>query len=112
MVIAGTDAEALQLARRAYARWWSGFIYLWKMRGIKPPFTTYVEDFDEVLKNGQAIVGAPDTVRRIIAAQVSEAGLNYMLLRFAFGDLTLEESMRSIKLFAERVQPALEEVPA
>ena len=28
------------------------------------------------------------------------------------GDLTLEESMCSIDLFAERVQPALEEVPA
>jgi alkanesulfonate monooxygenase SsuD/methylene tetrahydromethanopterin reductase-like flavin-dependent oxidoreductase (luciferase family) len=79
---------------------------------MKPVFTTYTEDFDAVLKNGQAIVGSPDTVREMLAAQASEAGLNYFLLRFAFGDLTLDESMRSIKLFAERVQPALEEVPA
>ena len=41
-----------------------------------------------------------------------EAGLNYFLLRFAFGDLTLEESMHSVNLFASHVQPALEEVPA
>ena len=112
VVIADTDAEALALARRAYARWWEGFIYLWRARGMKPVFTTYTEDFDAVLKNGQAIVGSPDTVREMLAAQASEAGLNYFLLRFAFGDLTLDESMRSIKLFAERVQPALEEVPA
>jgi alkanesulfonate monooxygenase SsuD/methylene tetrahydromethanopterin reductase-like flavin-dependent oxidoreductase (luciferase family) len=111
VVIADTDAEALALARRAYARWWDGFIYLWRMRGMKPVFTTYTEDFDAVLRNGQAIVGSPDTVREMLAAQASEAGLNYFLLRFAFGDLTLDESMRSIKLFAERVQPALEEVP-
>jgi alkanesulfonate monooxygenase SsuD/methylene tetrahydromethanopterin reductase-like flavin-dependent oxidoreductase (luciferase family) len=79
---------------------------------MKPPFTTYTEDFDAVLKNGQAVVGSPQTVRETIAAQVKEAGLNYFLLRFAFGDLTLEESMRSVSLFASHVQPALEEVPA
>jgi alkanesulfonate monooxygenase SsuD/methylene tetrahydromethanopterin reductase-like flavin-dependent oxidoreductase (luciferase family) len=112
VVIADTDAEAMKLARRAYARWWESFNYLWALRGQKPPFTTYTADFDAVLANGQAIVGAPDTVRETIASQVKEAGLNYMLLRFAFGDLALEESMHSIKLFAERVQPALEEVPA
>ncbi len=112
VVIADTDAEALTLARRAYARWWEGFIYLWRSRGMKPVFTTYTGDFDAVLANGQAIVGSPDTVRGMLAAQASEAGLNYFLPRFAFGDLTLEESMRSVNLFASRVQPALEEVPA
>jgi len=112
VVIADTDAEAMKLARRAYARWWEGFIYLWRMRGATPPFTTYTEDFDAVLKNGQAIVGSPGTVRETIAAQQKEAGLNYFLLRFAFGDLTLAESMRSVELFAERIQPALGVVPA
>jgi len=112
VVIAGTDAEAMKLARRAYARWWEGFIFLWRRRGLKPPFTTYTEDFDAVLANGQAVVGSPQTVRETIAAQVKDAGLNYFLLRFAFGDLTLEESMHSVNLFANHVQPALEEVPA
>jgi len=112
VVIADTDAEAMKLARRAYARWWEGFIYLWRLRGLKPPFTTFVEDFDTVLKNGQAIVGSPATVRETIAAQAREAGLNYFLLRFAFGDMTLPESMRSVDLFASLVQPALEEIPA
>jgi len=65
-----------------------------------------------VLKNGQAIVGSPDTVRETIAAQAKDAGLNYFLLRFAFGDLSLAESMRSVDLFARHVQPALEEVHA
>ena len=112
VVVAGTDAEALKIARRAYARWWEGFIFLWRLRGVKPPFTTYTEDFDAVLANGQAIAGSPATVRDTIAAQAKEAGLNYFLLRFAFGDLTLQESMRSVELFAKEVQPALEEVPA
>ena len=112
VVIADTDREAMELARRAYARWFESFIFLWRLRGTTPPFTTYTEDFDAVLKNGQAIVGSPDTVREMIASQASGAGLNYFLLRFAFGDLTLEESMRSVELFASRVRPALEEVAA
>ena len=112
VVIADSDAEAMALARRAYARWWEGFIYLWRLRGVKPPFTTYTEDFDAVLANGQAIAGSPATVRDTIAAQAKEAGLNYFLLRFAFGDLTLQESLRSVELFSRHVQPALEEVPA
>lgn len=112
VVIADTDQEAMKLARRAYARWFESFIFLWRLRGATPTFTTYTEDFDAVLKNGQAIVGSPDTVREAIASQVSAAGLNYFLLRFAFGDMTLEESMRSVNLFAGRVQPALEAVAA
>ena len=112
VVIADTDQEAMKLARRAYARWFESFIFLWRLRGATPPFTTYTEDFDAVLKNGQAIVGSPDTVRETIASQGSQAGLNYFLLRFAFGDLTLDESMRSVEYFAKRVQPALEAVPA
>ena len=112
VVIADTDQEAMKLARRAYARWFESFIFLWRLHGTTPPFTTYTEDFDAVLKNGQAIVGSPDTVRETIAAQAKEAGLNYFLLRFAFGDLTLEESMHSVDLFASLVQPALEELPA
>ena len=112
VVIADTDQEAVKLARRAYARWFESFIFLWRLRGATPPFTTYTEDFDAVLKNGQAIVGSPDTVRETIASQAKDAGLNYFLLRFAFGDLTLEESMRSVNLFARSVQPALEELPA
>ncbi len=112
VVIADTDAAAMKLARRAYARWFESFIYLWRLHGQKPPFTTYTEDFDAVLKNGQAIVGSPATVRDTIAAHAAEAGLNYFLLRFAFGDLALEESLRSVELFAAEVQPALEAVPA
>jgi alkanesulfonate monooxygenase SsuD/methylene tetrahydromethanopterin reductase-like flavin-dependent oxidoreductase (luciferase family) len=108
VVIADTDEEAMKLARRAYARWFESFIFLWRLRGVTPPFTTYTGDFDALLKNGQAIVGTPDTVREMIASQASDAGLNYFLLRFAFGDLTLQESMRSLNFFAKRVQPALE----
>ena len=40
-----------------------------------------------------------------LQCQVEEAGVNYMLLDFAFGDLTLEESLRSVDLFSKLVMP-------
>ena len=35
------------------------------------------------------------------------AGINYCLCRLAFGDLSFEESKRSVELFAKEVMPAL-----
>jgi hypothetical protein len=38
---------------------------------------------------------------------VDESGANYVLCRMAFGDLTFEESRRSVELFADQVMPKL-----
>ena len=35
------------------------------------------------------------------------AGINYCICRLAFGDLSFEESKRSVELFAKEVMPAL-----
>ena len=42
-----------------------------------------------------------------LAAQLAETGCNYVVGQFAFGDLTREECLRSIELFASDVMPAL-----
>ena len=88
VVIADTDAEAMKLARRAYARWWESFNYLWALRGQKPPFTTYTADFDAVLAERPGHRRLARHGARNHRRAGREAGLNYMLLRFAFGDLT------------------------
>ena len=36
-----------------------------------------------------------------------QLGVNYVLARFAFGDLSLEESLHSVDLFAKAVMPGL-----
>ncbi len=107
VVIAASDREALDIARRAYARWFASFIKLWREARNEPAFLPYVESFDETVKRGQLIAGSPGAVRAALAAQIAEAGINYPLLRFAFGDLALEESLRSLELFAAEVMPAL-----
>ena len=38
---------------------------------------------------------------------INDAGLNYLLCRFAFGDVTHDEAMQSTKLFASQIIPQL-----
>jgi alkanesulfonate monooxygenase SsuD/methylene tetrahydromethanopterin reductase-like flavin-dependent oxidoreductase (luciferase family) len=108
MVIAPTDAEAIAIARRAYAKWYDSFIWLWKKHNAKPRFALYTEDFDSLMANGQAIAGSPDTVRKAVLRLQEEFGGNYLLCRFAFGDLSFDESLRSAELFAVHVMPAFD----
>jgi alkanesulfonate monooxygenase SsuD/methylene tetrahydromethanopterin reductase-like flavin-dependent oxidoreductase (luciferase family) len=54
---------------------------------------------------GRIITGSPLTVRDEIARQVEETGANYFITRFAFGNLTHEQSCRSLELFVSEVMP-------
>lgn len=108
VVIAETDREAMETGRLAYRRWFENFSHLWRQRGVPlPKNISYSEDFDGIVANGQAIAGSPTTVRDAIARQAAEAGVNYVLMRIAFGDMSLAESMRSVDLFARHVMPEL-----
>ena len=40
---------------------------------------------------------------------MAESGANYLVCRFAFGDLSLSESTRSLELFQRHVMPGLRE---
>ncbi len=113
VVIADSDREAMETGRRAYRRWFENFTNLWRRRNTPlPKNISYSEDFDGVVASGQAIAGSPRTVRDAIARQAAEAGVNYLLMRLAFGDMSLEESLRSVDLFAERVMPEFAAVTA
>jgi alkanesulfonate monooxygenase SsuD/methylene tetrahydromethanopterin reductase-like flavin-dependent oxidoreductase (luciferase family) len=108
IVIADSDDAALAAARRAYARWYASFMKLWIKHGATPPNAPYPETFEALQAMGLGVVGAPDTVRAILTRQIAEAGINYLCCRFAFGDLSLDESMRSLDLFVREVMPALQ----
>jgi hypothetical protein len=46
-------------------------------------------------------------VTEFLQEQVDESASNYLVGQFAFGDLSLEESLRSVELFHKRVMPKL-----
>jgi alkanesulfonate monooxygenase SsuD/methylene tetrahydromethanopterin reductase-like flavin-dependent oxidoreductase (luciferase family) len=109
MVLAENEADALDVGRRAYRRWWQSFMALWHKHGTAPTNVNYPPEIDGQLADGRAVVGTPAKAIDLLRAQLAESGANYLVCRFAFGDLSLSESLRSLDLFQRHVMPALRE---
>jgi len=110
VLVAETDAKAMAIARRAYLRWRSSFTHLFQKFGTQPDSPLRVNAFDDLIKQGQGIAGSPETVKTLLGKQVADSGQNYVVGQFCFGDLTLDEMLRSVELFADQVMPALRAV--
>ena len=106
IVIAENEQEALTAARRAYPIWHKHFYYLYYLRGGKPAHPRPAE-FDKMMERGQAVAGSPDTVTKFLRVELDESATNYLVGQFAFGDLSLAESLRSVELFNRHVMPRL-----
>ena len=106
VVVAETDAQALEIARPAYRRWRESFLKLWLRHGKMPsPHAIFPEEFDEAEATGRAVAGAPGKVRARLQEMAEASGITYLLCRFAFGDIPAEAALRSVALFAAEVMP-------
>jgi alkanesulfonate monooxygenase SsuD/methylene tetrahydromethanopterin reductase-like flavin-dependent oxidoreductase (luciferase family) len=110
IVVAETDAQALALARRAYPRWHRSFTYLHRLHDFSAAHPRPA-DFDGISAIGQGIAGSPHTVAAALREQLAATGSNYCVGQFAFGDLSLADTHRSITLFADEVIPVLQAAP-
>jgi alkanesulfonate monooxygenase SsuD/methylene tetrahydromethanopterin reductase-like flavin-dependent oxidoreductase (luciferase family) len=109
VIMGETDEEALTVARRAYPLWHRHFHHLFRMHGTSPAGGDRPPQFDQIKDGGRGIAGSPATVTRMIKSQMAEAGTNYFVSQFAFGDLTQAEVLRTVDLFAREVMPALKD---
>ncbi|QQS12601.1 MAG: LLM class flavin-dependent oxidoreductase [Rhodospirillales bacterium] len=107
VVVAETDAEARAAAKRAFALWYDALIHLWRKNGVGLPRQLIPAEFEDALAQGYIVAGSAATVRDRMRADNDVAGINYCLCRMAFGDLSFDESARSVELFAREVMPAL-----
>ena len=109
IVVADDDQTARKIAARAYPHWRNSFNYLWKKHAPdakrSPIAAIYPDTFEELQAIGNGCAGSPDTIRRFIAEQAETSAVNYMVCWLAFGDLSLQESMRSTELFGGQVMP-------
>jgi alkanesulfonate monooxygenase SsuD/methylene tetrahydromethanopterin reductase-like flavin-dependent oxidoreductase (luciferase family) len=109
VVCADTDREAMDLGRRAWPHFYKSFMKLWNMHGTQPRYARIPEDFDTLVENGGAIAGSPGTIRERIRHMTEEAGANYFISQFSFGDLTREEVRHSVGIFAREMLAAQRE---
>ena len=107
ILVGDTDKEAQSAAKRAFLLWYDALIHLWRAHGVGLPRQLIPEKFEDALAQGYIIAGSASTVRERLKRDNDVAGINYCLCRLAFGDLSFEESKRSLELFAKEVMPAL-----
>ena len=91
VVLAPDGQEAKAIATRAFPKWEASFWKLWDMRGARPPVPL-----------PEVYAGTPNEVLETLAAHIKDSGATYLLSRFAFGDVSLQEAMRSIELVRAR----------
>ena len=103
--VADTDAQALGVARGAFAGFIANFNHLRILNGDDTGRTDYLADFDGRLADGLHIVGSPETVTRTLKQHLDITGSNYFVGSFFFGTLTEEQTLNSLRLFAEQVMP-------
>ena len=65
-----------------------------------------MSDFDSVKEREMVLAGSPETVRALVKKTVDDTGCNYFCCVFAFGDLSPEQTMRSMRLFVEEIMPS------
>ena len=95
------DRKAQERGMFGFQGFFDKLTYLWRKFDVKHPALS------EVLHGNRdtIIAGTPQTVREELEKQLEETGTNYFVVRFAYGDLTHEESVRSLELFTREVMP-------
>jgi alkanesulfonate monooxygenase SsuD/methylene tetrahydromethanopterin reductase-like flavin-dependent oxidoreductase (luciferase family) len=107
IVVADTDAAALEIAAAAYPRWYDSFHTLFRKYGTGPVYGARPRTFAAAIENGSGIAGSPGTVLRVLEAHARQTDANYLVGQFVFGDMPYADAARSIELFARDVMPQL-----
>ncbi len=107
IVVAESEAQAREIAGRAYRPWRRHMELLWAKYSVPFPLKEALPDeWDALQAHGHAIAGTPGQVRDYVGAVAEAAGASYFVCDFAFGTIAYEEARRSVDLFANQVMPA------
>jgi alkanesulfonate monooxygenase SsuD/methylene tetrahydromethanopterin reductase-like flavin-dependent oxidoreductase (luciferase family) len=102
--VASSDAEAEAIARPAYNEFDRNYV-------IRPGRDEGGEsrrgDYDTAVTWGGIMAGSPDSVRAQVQHFLDESGANYFVGTFAFGGLTTEQVLSSMRLFIDEVMPTV-----
>ncbi|HXA79126.1 MAG TPA: LLM class flavin-dependent oxidoreductase [Candidatus Acidoferrales bacterium] len=99
--VADSDRHAQERGAFGSRKFYESLVYLWRK------FNVSAMSLEEVIRSAEAtmLAGTPATVRAKIEKDIEVSGANYYVPRFAYGNLTHEESVRSLELFTREVMP-------
>ena len=101
--VAETDDEALSIARPAYADFNHSILKLWHDHGDHAVDSLF--DWENATREASVICGSPSRVREQLVRLIEATGCNYVICAFAWGTLPHQQTMKSLRLFAQDVMP-------
>ena len=104
VVLANTTADAMRIAERAYRSWLNHMEILWVQNGTKLPLGLPPE-IGPLLAARAAFAGTASEFNNFLDDQIRSMGINYFVCDVAFGNLTLDKSMQTVKLLGEEIIP-------
>ena len=104
VVVAERDDEAAAVARAAHGAWYRSIMKLWHDHGDHGHDGLFA--WETATEHETILFGSPARVRAQLTRLLEVSGCNYVLCAFAWGTLTHEQSLRSLRLFAQEVMPA------
>jgi len=104
VVLADSEAAAVRIAERAYRPWLKHMELLWIQNGTKLPLGLPPE-IGLLLEARAAFAGTASGFKDYVSEQKRLTGADYFVCDVAFGDLSAEESLQTIKLIGEQVIP-------
>ena len=107
--VADTDDEALAATHAAHRDWYRSIMKLWHDHDDHTYDAVFA--WEPSLQGETILFGSPARVREQMARLLEVSGCNYVIGAFAWGTLSLAQSLHSLRLFAEEVMPAFTEAP-
>jgi alkanesulfonate monooxygenase SsuD/methylene tetrahydromethanopterin reductase-like flavin-dependent oxidoreductase (luciferase family) len=104
VVVAESDDEALATAKAAHGDWYRSITKLWHDHDDHSVDGLFA--WETATQFETVLFGSPSRVREQVGRLVEESGCNYVICAFAWGSLPHQQTLRSLRLFAQEVMPA------
>lgn len=109
--VAESDEAAMEAARPFLKGKYEAYV-AWGQSEVLPGGDTLRREWGQLTGGGRFILGSPETCAAQIRAHVDRLGVDHLICRVQWPGMPQADVLRSLRLLASEVMPALEGVPA
>ncbi|MBV9424019.1 MAG: LLM class flavin-dependent oxidoreductase [Solirubrobacterales bacterium] len=104
--VAPTDDDALAVARPYLEEKYEAYVH-WGQSEVLPPGDTLRRGFPELSAGGRFVLGSPETCATTLGEHMDQLGADYFICRVQWPGMPQDHVLRSIRLLATEVLPAI-----